>query len=524
MSSTLLRRAFAATATIAALGAIASSPALAVTGTINEFTVPTANAGPFGITAGPDGNVWFTEHGANGGQPPKPIGQIMPNGHINEFAASTEVPMTSKLSTPDSITTGPDGNLWFTDPANDDLGKMTPAGVYTPEATGQALIGARGIAAGPDHNLYVVVPGPPTVIAEVSTAGVVLGKSPIVGKDLLNHPAGPDDAASNPQQITAGPDGNMWFTETNTGNIGRVNLKDGQNPHTITEFASGPGTAPRGIVAGPDGKIWFTQTGPAPPERIGHIDIDGGNYQQTDKSSGTTGDPEGIAVGPDGGLWFTLFNGSQIGRASTTSTALTQFVMGITPLAGPRFIAMGADGNMWFTEEQSNKIGRVTVDKPVTTTPTTTTTTPPPPPPPPPPDTTAPALSRLTVSPHRFYAGQKNVKISFALSEAAATTLRFEHGSSGRSVGGKCVTVTHANRHRRTCTRFASTGPRLDRAGVKGTNTITFNGRVAGKTLTPGTYRIAAGAVDSALNRGKTVESASFTVVTKPKKHAKHHR
>jgi streptogramin lyase len=32
---------------------------------ITEFTIPTANSGPNGITAGPDGALWFTEAAAN---------------------------------------------------------------------------------------------------------------------------------------------------------------------------------------------------------------------------------------------------------------------------------------------------------------------------------------------------------------------------------------------------------------------------------------------------------------------------
>ena len=35
------------------------------TGTITEFTIPTANSGPLGIAAGADGNVWFTENSGN---------------------------------------------------------------------------------------------------------------------------------------------------------------------------------------------------------------------------------------------------------------------------------------------------------------------------------------------------------------------------------------------------------------------------------------------------------------------------
>jgi hypothetical protein len=34
--------------------------------TITEFPVPTANAGPYWITPGPDGNLWFTEYSTAG--------------------------------------------------------------------------------------------------------------------------------------------------------------------------------------------------------------------------------------------------------------------------------------------------------------------------------------------------------------------------------------------------------------------------------------------------------------------------
>ena len=32
---------------------------------VTEFPVPTAGSSPFGITTGPDGNLWFTENSAN---------------------------------------------------------------------------------------------------------------------------------------------------------------------------------------------------------------------------------------------------------------------------------------------------------------------------------------------------------------------------------------------------------------------------------------------------------------------------
>ena len=70
---------------------------------ITEFTVPTVNSQPAGITVGPDGALWFTEE--NGHK----IGRITTDGAITEYQIPT-IP-----SSPGEITAGPDGNLWFTE-------------------------------------------------------------------------------------------------------------------------------------------------------------------------------------------------------------------------------------------------------------------------------------------------------------------------------------------------------------------------------------------------------------------------
>src|SRR5438105_9999155 len=70
---------------------------------ITEFPLPPLNFGStFGalnITAGTDGNLWFTDPVAS------EIGRITPSGQVTEFPG---------LSAEIDITAGPDGNLWFT--------------------------------------------------------------------------------------------------------------------------------------------------------------------------------------------------------------------------------------------------------------------------------------------------------------------------------------------------------------------------------------------------------------------------
>jgi hypothetical protein len=56
--------------------------------------------------------------------------------------------------------------------------------------------------------------------------------------------------------ITAGPDGNVWFTEFTTSQIGQI-TPDG----SVSEFPLPDRTFPREITAGPDGNLWYTASG-----------------------------------------------------------------------------------------------------------------------------------------------------------------------------------------------------------------------------------------------------------------------
>jgi len=88
-------------------------------GVVTQFTVPTAGSQPLAITSGSDGNLWFTEESGN------KIGRITPTGTFTEFGLPTA------NSLPGRITTGADGNVWFTEQTNNKIGRITPAGVIT---------------------------------------------------------------------------------------------------------------------------------------------------------------------------------------------------------------------------------------------------------------------------------------------------------------------------------------------------------------------------------------------------------
>lgn len=200
-------------------------------GAITEYPVPTAGSDlSYGITAGPDGALWFTESSAN------KIGRITTNGVITEY------PVPTTDSTPGAITAGLDGALWFTEPFVKKLGRITISGEIT-EYSVRTSGNLAGITTGPDGALWFLESSESqNRIGRITTTGAVTQYLVPTSNALL---AG----------ITRGPDGALWFTENDGAKIGRITTTG-----IITEYSTGF-IYPTNIAAGPDGDLWFTQWG-----------------------------------------------------------------------------------------------------------------------------------------------------------------------------------------------------------------------------------------------------------------------
>jgi streptogramin lyase len=290
-------------------------------GAVTEFAIPTGGSQPRAITAGPDGNLWFTETASN------KVGRITPAGAVTEFSLPTSG------SEPDGITAGPDGNLWFTEGWGNNVGRITPTGVVTEFPISTGIIGLDGITAGPDGNLWFTEYYGNKVGRITPTGAVTEFSLPTSG--------------SEPDGITAGPDGNLWFVEYYNDQVGRITPAG-----AITEFYAGA-ISPEGITAGPDGNLWYTEY---LGDEVGRI-TPAGTVTEFSLPTGSSF-PNGITAGPDGNLWFTESYNDQVGRI-TPAGAVTEFPI---PTSGsePAGITAGPDGNLWFTEYYGNQVGRIT--------------------------------------------------------------------------------------------------------------------------------------------------------------------
>jgi streptogramin lyase len=297
---------------------------------ITEFPVPGAgfdvpyNYAP-GLTAAPDGGIWFVGTGH--------IGRLSPSGTVQQFPVSAI-----------DVAWGPDGNVWYT--GTHAIGRLTPGGSTHefPVPTTGAVPNA--VVLGPDGNLWYTestVPsyqggGPPPppccAVGRITTTGVAADFA--LPSDL------------QPTSLVVGPDQRLWVHK----GLYRVAING-----TVQRVQTGPTNEwTDGQTLGPDGNVWFTAFG---QDKVGKVTTAG--VVTTYQLPAGTG-PLGITAGPDGNVWFTEYGAGRIARI-TTSGVITEYA---TPTFGsnPKSIVTGADGNLWFVESGVDKIGRLTLAGP----------------------------------------------------------------------------------------------------------------------------------------------------------------
>jgi streptogramin lyase len=313
------------------LGLAASAAAQSIT----EIPLNDPHSSPGAIVRGPDGNLWFTERQDN------QLGRVSPSGGgATNFSAPavTGGGLTLRIS---SVTAGPDGNVWFlgTETTFGYVGMITPSGVATQVS---AVIPNRlfSITTGPDGNLWFTgVANSVLTIFKMTTAGVVTQYPALTSNTFGSVFSG----------ITTGPDGNLWFTETSANRIGKVTT-DG----AFSEYTLSAGTAPQAIVAGPDGALWFTEES---ANKIGRMTTDGTLSNEFSLPTANAG-PLDIVAAPDGNLWFTesAQSASKVARI-TPAGVVTEYA---APTASSQPVGIAyAGGSLWFTENFSGKVGQV---------------------------------------------------------------------------------------------------------------------------------------------------------------------
>lgn len=121
----------------AALGAMTTAGAVGFLGTGGS------SRGDGVPARGADGTIWFAEYDR--------VEHVMADGHVE----LTSLP--AGVLSPDSLTLGPDGNLWFDEQGRQKLGSIAPDGTITEHpASFDGGTGATFVAAGPGRQLWAL--------------------------------------------------------------------------------------------------------------------------------------------------------------------------------------------------------------------------------------------------------------------------------------------------------------------------------------------------------------------------------
>jgi hypothetical protein len=102
--------------------------------------------------------------------------------------------------------------------------------------------------------------------------------------------------------------------------------------------------------------------------------------------------------------------------------------------------------------------------------------------------------------------------VAYKLDRPATVRFTVERPSKGRAgKKGKCDKPTSKNKKKKACTRWTAVKGSFTRTGVVGVNRFKFTGRMAGKKLAPGRYRLAA--TPTAAGRKGTTATVAFTII-----------
>ncbi len=446
--------------------------------TITEFEADPGKASfPLNITSGPDGNLWFTDLGQQPG--------------IHRMSPSAEYfPVIPDNDEPIDLVVAPSG--WASWTTEKGVASRSPAGgveisheykhggAIVLQPNNQIRVGF-GLQSSPPQAMICKTALDHVVAFDLSCAGPATGFGAVTGM-----------GASAANLFVAFYEWNQVGIYNSAGNfLSLVGLPDDSGP--------------AGIAIGPEGDAWVAMFEANSIDRITPT----GARTRFLLPSGRK--PDDLVLGPDGAFWIAEFGAGKIGRM-TTDGVLTNEYSVPSGEPGQTGITVGPDSNIWFTDPEAAKIGRLVPDPPAPGAGPRSAK-----------DTVAPSFTGAPAfSPARFKVANVNAAASahgapsgstlkLSLSEAATVTATIARKAPGRKLGKKCTAPGKAKATAKKCTRYLTKGT-MTLNGAAGANQYPFSGKLGRKSLVPGSYLATLIARDGAGN-DSAPKATGFTIV-----------
>lgn len=212
---------------------------------------------------GPDGNIWFQNLDFTSGK--YSFVRMSTSGKVAVFPIPPDLTVTTF-----GMVVGPDGNLWLAAMKDSSGGDYT--GIIASLSTSGSIVSRipiphgipSGVAIGPDGNVWF------DAGEDVISDGDLIGIKDYVGvvKDGVAYEYLTSHQNDYMNGITCGPDGNIWAAQSAATNFEQVPLPGSgnyiesfspQHPGKDIKFYTGHFEADS-LIVGEDGNIWFTDS------------------------------------------------------------------------------------------------------------------------------------------------------------------------------------------------------------------------------------------------------------------------
>jgi streptogramin lyase len=271
------------------------------------------------LAVGPEGELWFA--GVHRGADAANVsGRISGDGSVEEFP----VPESGSAPGVGDLTLGPDGNMWFTEPAAGRIDFESPNG------------GRPGI---------LVLPNPssrPTGLATVDDS--IWTTLEATGGLLVTYPKTARGAESTvpdsqPSLISLDGDESLWIIDREGSELLRKPPAGSSISFPIPDFAKGAKLTD--IVTGPEGNLWLSQSdGPF----VSRVQPEISRYTRFEFP--LAGGFSLISNGPRHDIWFA--GGGRIGSITNDGHWFGTPTCALRGCPTVTALAQGAEGDLWF--------------------------------------------------------------------------------------------------------------------------------------------------------------------------------
>jgi virginiamycin B lyase len=297
-----------------------------------EYDMSGPSMMPFSAAPGKDGYLWIPDFGVA-----NKITRLDPKtGAAEDFS----VPNVGTAAVHSAVE-GPDSSVWLTEQGSNKLGRWDPKTQKITEYQDNYLPGKEGTQeGGSKHTLRFDRHG------NVWASGYPLSRfDPETGKftDFW-------DTAPHTYSLELDRDGNIWFTNPGTGQIGKVDWK------TLKMMQWTPPTKDgyeRRLQIDSKGIVWF---GEYDTGKIGRFDPKTEAFEEYDLPTGPQTHPYAVGVDANDNIWYSSYYFDVLGRLDPNTRKITQY-----PFPHPentlRELFLDSEGRMWYGTPANNKVG-----------------------------------------------------------------------------------------------------------------------------------------------------------------------